>query len=354
MYGALLPKGPTGQVGAGLGQTTSTGTVTLIPPTVDITHTGQEDDGRRHPDGVPAHAGHRGAGGDELLFPDRRALCMAENATHNLHNVLTLRGALVRDPHGWAAYLDEAIDLFGGRSRRAVRPAPLAALGNATGSSTSWRSSATSTATSTTRRCGCSTRATSAPRSPSSWSCRRASSDEWHCRGYYGSRQPQRQGGLPALPRLVRRQPGAPVAASAARPRRALRRVRGRRRRRARARPRGVRARRLPLGRRGRQPPRLRRPRQRRGQGAAGAARSSSSATAPRTATWRNFFLMGAHELRDGGGGTAARLPRRLHRQPHRSSSSSTRSRSRSTGRAPATAASRSTGASPTPARSTA
>jgi alkyl sulfatase BDS1-like metallo-beta-lactamase superfamily hydrolase len=28
------------------------------------------------------------------------ALCMAENATHTLHNLLTLRGALVRDPVG--------------------------------------------------------------------------------------------------------------------------------------------------------------------------------------------------------------------------------------------------------------
>ncbi len=41
MYGAALEKGPDGQIGAGLGQTTSTGTVTLIAPTVDITHTGQ-------------------------------------------------------------------------------------------------------------------------------------------------------------------------------------------------------------------------------------------------------------------------------------------------------------------------
>ncbi len=45
-------------------------------------------------------------------FPDRRALCMAENATHNLHNLLTLRGALVRDPRIWARYLDEAVELF--------------------------------------------------------------------------------------------------------------------------------------------------------------------------------------------------------------------------------------------------
>ena len=43
MYGAALPRGPMGQVGAGLGQTTSTGTVTLVPPTVEITHTGQEE-----------------------------------------------------------------------------------------------------------------------------------------------------------------------------------------------------------------------------------------------------------------------------------------------------------------------
>jgi alkyl sulfatase BDS1-like metallo-beta-lactamase superfamily hydrolase len=45
-------------------------------------------------------------------FPARRALCLAENATHNLHNILTLRGALVRDARVWARYLDEAIALF--------------------------------------------------------------------------------------------------------------------------------------------------------------------------------------------------------------------------------------------------
>jgi alkyl sulfatase BDS1-like metallo-beta-lactamase superfamily hydrolase len=43
-------------------------------------------------------------------------LCMAENATHNLHNLLTLRGALVRDPHAWSGYLTEAIDTFADRA----------------------------------------------------------------------------------------------------------------------------------------------------------------------------------------------------------------------------------------------
>ena len=116
MYGALLPKGPSGQVGAGLGQTTSLGTVSLIPPTVDITHTGQEET----VDGI--HMVFQMTPGTEapaemnFYFPGHRALCMAENATHNLHNVLTLRGALVRDPRVWSSYLDEAIELFGDRA----------------------------------------------------------------------------------------------------------------------------------------------------------------------------------------------------------------------------------------------
>ncbi|WP_243741782.1 alkyl/aryl-sulfatase [Actinomycetospora succinea] len=112
MYGAGLPPGPTGQMGAGLGMTTSTGTVTLIPPTLDITHTGQEEtlDGVRIVFQVTP--GTEAPAEMNFHFPDRRALCMAENATHTLHNLLTLRGALVRDPRAWAAYLTEAIELF--------------------------------------------------------------------------------------------------------------------------------------------------------------------------------------------------------------------------------------------------
>ena len=49
-----------------------------------------------------------------FLFPERHALCMAENATHNLHNLVTLRGAVVHDARIWAYYLNEAIALFAG------------------------------------------------------------------------------------------------------------------------------------------------------------------------------------------------------------------------------------------------
>ena len=37
-----------------------------------------------------------------FFFPDHRALCMAENATHTLHQILTLRGAEVRDSRAWS------------------------------------------------------------------------------------------------------------------------------------------------------------------------------------------------------------------------------------------------------------
>ena len=116
MYGTALDRGPQGQVGCGLGQAPSTGEVAIIVPTIDITTTGET----HTLDGV--HIEFQMAPGTEapaemhFYFPKFRALCMAENATHNLHNLITLRGALVRDPHAWAGYLTEAIDSFADRT----------------------------------------------------------------------------------------------------------------------------------------------------------------------------------------------------------------------------------------------
>jgi alkyl sulfatase BDS1-like metallo-beta-lactamase superfamily hydrolase len=115
MYGAVLERGPEGQVGAGLAQTTSMGTVTLIAPTDSVRSTGEE----RVVDGIrmvfQLTPGTEAPAEMNVLFPDHAALCMAENATHVLHNVLTLRGAVVRDARVWAQYLTEAIDTFGDR-----------------------------------------------------------------------------------------------------------------------------------------------------------------------------------------------------------------------------------------------
>ncbi len=113
MYGALLAKGPAGQVGAGLGQTTSAGEPTLIAPTLDITVTGQEVtvDGVRMV--FQLTPGTEAPAELNLYLPGHRALCAAENATHTMHNLLTLRGAQVRDPRAWADYLLETVDLWG-------------------------------------------------------------------------------------------------------------------------------------------------------------------------------------------------------------------------------------------------
>ncbi|CDO07772.1 alkyl sulfatase-like hydrolase [Mycolicibacterium cosmeticum] len=116
MYGAVLARGPQGQVGCGLGQAPSLGEVALIVPTIDV-----HDTGEKHTiDGVEIEfqmaPGTEAPAEMHFYFPQFKALCMAENATHNLHNLLTLRGALVRDPHGWAGYLTEAIDTFADRT----------------------------------------------------------------------------------------------------------------------------------------------------------------------------------------------------------------------------------------------
>ncbi len=116
MYGSMLERGARGQVGCGLGQVPSSGEIALITPTVDIRATGET----HTIDGVEIEfqmaPGTEAPAEMHFYFPRFRALCMAENATHSMHNLLTLRGALVRDPHAWSGYLTEAIDTFADRA----------------------------------------------------------------------------------------------------------------------------------------------------------------------------------------------------------------------------------------------
>jgi len=112
-YGVVLPRGERGQVDAGLGKATSIGSVTLIPPTDTITKTGEQ----RLIDGVKMvfHMTPDTEAPAEMMiwFPQFKVFNSAELACHTLHNVLTLRGAQVRDAAKWSRYLNEAINAYG-------------------------------------------------------------------------------------------------------------------------------------------------------------------------------------------------------------------------------------------------
>jgi alkyl sulfatase BDS1-like metallo-beta-lactamase superfamily hydrolase len=113
LFGMFLPRGPEGQVDGGMGKTASAGTITLIAPTEEIIKTGQE----MIIDGVKfifqLCPGTEAPVEMNFFLPEFKALCIPENATASLHNLLTPRGALVRDGKAWAYFIDEAIDLFG-------------------------------------------------------------------------------------------------------------------------------------------------------------------------------------------------------------------------------------------------
>ena len=116
MYGAALERGPLGQVDVGIGKGVSSGSPSLRAVTSEVTQTGQEEviDGVRFefqlvPETeAPAEL--------NFFLPDSGALCVAETATRVMHNILTIRGAEVRDALWWSQCLNETIELFGDRS----------------------------------------------------------------------------------------------------------------------------------------------------------------------------------------------------------------------------------------------
>ncbi len=115
-FGMTLPWDAQGHVDQGLGKGIPTGTGSLVAPTIDIDATVTELvlDGVRiefqlTPDSEAPAEMH-------MWFPDFEVLCLAENCTGTQHNVLTLRGALIRDSLAWSHYLDEALARWGGRA----------------------------------------------------------------------------------------------------------------------------------------------------------------------------------------------------------------------------------------------
>jgi len=115
-FGTLLEASATGYVSTGLGNRTPIGTTGVIAPSISI----PEQGGDMVLDGIEFEFMNTpGAEAPaELLFylPAFRALCMSEIATHTLHNIYTLRGAKTRDANAWAGYINAALETWGGRS----------------------------------------------------------------------------------------------------------------------------------------------------------------------------------------------------------------------------------------------
>ncbi|UQY80066.1 Putative alkyl/aryl-sulfatase YjcS [Candidatus Hepatincola sp. Av] len=115
-YGLVLPTGAKGQLDAGLGKNTSKGTYSLIPPTVIIDHNHQQmtiggvkiDFWMTPNTEAPSEM--------VMYFPQFKALLGSEVVTHTLHNLYTLRGAKVRDAVSWWKSINAMIDEYGDKS----------------------------------------------------------------------------------------------------------------------------------------------------------------------------------------------------------------------------------------------
>lgn len=111
-YGTVLEKGEKGALSIGIGMGQSTGHVSLIAPTYEI----GEDVPKLTIDGLEIEfqltPGTEAPAEMNAYFPKYRALWMAENCTGTLHNLYTLRGAEVRDANDWAKYIIEADQRF--------------------------------------------------------------------------------------------------------------------------------------------------------------------------------------------------------------------------------------------------
>ena len=115
-FGYFLPRGPRGHAGMGMGTAIAAGTQGFIPPTLEIERTGQSVT----IDGVEIvfqmTPGAEAPAEFNFWIPSLKALCTAETTTSSLHNVQTLRGAKVRDAKAWAGYLTETQRLWGNQA----------------------------------------------------------------------------------------------------------------------------------------------------------------------------------------------------------------------------------------------
>ena len=110
--GSPLGLDPEQRIGAGLGVGLAIGSYDLVPPTQLVSETGEEltVDGVRMVFQITS--GTEAPAEFNIGFPELGVANIAENANPTHHNILTPRGAKVRDAKLWAESLTEAIDVF--------------------------------------------------------------------------------------------------------------------------------------------------------------------------------------------------------------------------------------------------
>jgi alkyl sulfatase BDS1-like metallo-beta-lactamase superfamily hydrolase len=115
-FGFTLPRGADGEMTSGLGPALSRGVASLIAPTDIVVKTGQILTIGDVTLEFQLTPGTEAPAEMNFYIPGMRALFMAENANLTLHNLLPARGALVRDAKAWADYLTQTIRLYGGKT----------------------------------------------------------------------------------------------------------------------------------------------------------------------------------------------------------------------------------------------
>ncbi len=112
-YGFLLPRNEYGNVDQAIGKGVAIGSIGLIAPTRTIDQPFEElvvDGVRMQFQNTP---GTEAPSEMNTYFPDKKAFWAAENITGTIHNIYTLRGALIRDALAWSKHINEALYTFG-------------------------------------------------------------------------------------------------------------------------------------------------------------------------------------------------------------------------------------------------
>ncbi len=112
-YGDIPPPSPYGQVDTSIGKGVANGDAGILAPTKVIDQAIEEmtiDGVRMVFQNTP---GTEAPAEMNTWFPDFKAFWAAENIVATQHNILTLRGAPVRDALAWSKYINEALYRFG-------------------------------------------------------------------------------------------------------------------------------------------------------------------------------------------------------------------------------------------------